>query len=304
MNEKGNCKIVQDLLPNYIEKLTNKETNQYVYDHLEECKECKTILENMQKELKVDNSKSERGKVKYLKKYQSKLMILRMIVLLILIVFSIDIVRKMIIISSMDKKATQYENSTNYHVTRYSYSKDGYSKSENYSIGDKKKLIVTKLTETEKSILQIYSYEPIENQILEEQTDSKNYQSHIYIDNKEGRQVQLNGRVTIGKIVENPMHTENLCHLFLAAITSSVTSRNYNGKDCYFITNYKTLSMGYSEEVYIDKETGLVAGRIQNKVDELEGFAIEYVYEFNTVTENDFIEPDREEYEEITELPR
>ena len=43
MKEKKDCKIVQDLLPNYIEKLTNEETNKYVEDHLKECEKCKKI---------------------------------------------------------------------------------------------------------------------------------------------------------------------------------------------------------------------------------------------------------------------
>ena len=30
MKENRNCKIVQDLLPNYIEKLTTEETNQFI----------------------------------------------------------------------------------------------------------------------------------------------------------------------------------------------------------------------------------------------------------------------------------
>ena len=30
MDKKRDCKIVQDLLPSYIEKLTNEETNKYI----------------------------------------------------------------------------------------------------------------------------------------------------------------------------------------------------------------------------------------------------------------------------------
>lgn len=30
MKEKKDCKIVQDLLPNYIENLTNEETNKFI----------------------------------------------------------------------------------------------------------------------------------------------------------------------------------------------------------------------------------------------------------------------------------
>ena len=37
MKERKDCKVVQDLLPNYMENLTSKETNQYVETHLQEC---------------------------------------------------------------------------------------------------------------------------------------------------------------------------------------------------------------------------------------------------------------------------
>ena len=43
MKEKNDCKIVQDLLPNYIDKLTSKETNAYIEEHINGCKECKKI---------------------------------------------------------------------------------------------------------------------------------------------------------------------------------------------------------------------------------------------------------------------
>ena len=34
MENKTICKVVQDLLPSYIEKLTSKETNEYIEKHL------------------------------------------------------------------------------------------------------------------------------------------------------------------------------------------------------------------------------------------------------------------------------
>ena len=49
---KRDCKIVQDLLPNYIEKLTDEETNKYIEEHIKECEECKNVLENMKKDIK------------------------------------------------------------------------------------------------------------------------------------------------------------------------------------------------------------------------------------------------------------
>ena len=40
MKEKRDCKLVLDLLPNYIEKLTNEETNNFIEEHLKGCEEC------------------------------------------------------------------------------------------------------------------------------------------------------------------------------------------------------------------------------------------------------------------------
>ena len=36
MKDKNECKIIQDLLPNYIENLTSEETNSYIKEHLEQ----------------------------------------------------------------------------------------------------------------------------------------------------------------------------------------------------------------------------------------------------------------------------
>ena len=52
MKNEKNCKIIQDLLPNYIENLTNEETNIFIEEHLNTCSNCKNILENMQNEIK------------------------------------------------------------------------------------------------------------------------------------------------------------------------------------------------------------------------------------------------------------
>ena len=53
MKNEKNCKIIQDLLPNYIENLTNEETNIFIEGHLNTCSNCKIILENMKNDLKI-----------------------------------------------------------------------------------------------------------------------------------------------------------------------------------------------------------------------------------------------------------
>ena len=98
MKEKRECKIVQDLLPNYIEKLTNEETNKFIEEHLKGCNECQKIFENMKKDFQVNATKRDNREVKYIKKYSSKLKILRNILLIIIILFVIIIGRKTIIL--------------------------------------------------------------------------------------------------------------------------------------------------------------------------------------------------------------
>ena len=56
MENKEKCKIVQDLLPNYIDKLTSEETNSFVEKHLEECNECHEIIENMKKDFEKERN--------------------------------------------------------------------------------------------------------------------------------------------------------------------------------------------------------------------------------------------------------
>ena len=79
MKKQKICNIVQDLLPNYIENLTNEETNKFIDEHLKECSECNQILKSMQKDLKVDDTVRDKKTVKYFKKYKSKLRTLRII---------------------------------------------------------------------------------------------------------------------------------------------------------------------------------------------------------------------------------
>lgn len=86
MKEKRDCKIVQDLLPNYIDGLTNEETNLFIEGHLKECSKCKQIFENMKQDLTVDKPAKDSREVRYIKKYNKKLKILKLAVFFLLII--------------------------------------------------------------------------------------------------------------------------------------------------------------------------------------------------------------------------
>ena len=67
MKQELACSIVQDLLPNYIEKLTGDETNRFIEEHINSCEQCRSILQDMRAE--ISNKKSiPKKELKFLKK--------------------------------------------------------------------------------------------------------------------------------------------------------------------------------------------------------------------------------------------
>lgn len=64
--QNRDCKIVQDLLPNYIENLTNEVTNEYIQEHIAKCPECARVLKDMNGEIKLEQINQDK-EIKYLK---------------------------------------------------------------------------------------------------------------------------------------------------------------------------------------------------------------------------------------------
>ena len=71
MEEDRECKIVQDLLPNYIENLTDEVTNEYIDEHIKKCKNCEEILNNMKADINTDKIISNK-KIDALKKVKRR----------------------------------------------------------------------------------------------------------------------------------------------------------------------------------------------------------------------------------------
>ncbi len=67
MKQDLDCRIVEDLLPNYIENLTNDYTNKAVEEHLTSCEECSELLNTMKADISVQNKVPEK-EIKFLQK--------------------------------------------------------------------------------------------------------------------------------------------------------------------------------------------------------------------------------------------
>ena len=77
MKNEKECNIIRDLLPNYIEKLTNNDTNEFIEKHIENCKKCNDLLKNYKTENKVNED--DKIFINYAKKFNLKFNILKYI---------------------------------------------------------------------------------------------------------------------------------------------------------------------------------------------------------------------------------
>ena len=278
MKEKRDCKIVQDLLPNYIENLTNEETNRFIEEHLKECPECQKVLENMQKEIKVSTTKRDDREVKYIKKYNKKLKILKYALLIIILIYVIAVGRRTIIMSSLSGKATENQINDNYYVRLYSYQGDTLTITESYNKGEDYLTTLTKVVNGS-NIQKITYYRKGEEQ--------------LFMTESEGKKYVLNSKTMIGGYILPVTYVSDgiLANLQYALITG-IDSTYCNGKECYVIK-------GNSYERYIDKETGLAVRNIEKSNKEItrkNDAVVDYEYKFNIVKDSDIVKPDTTGY--------
>ena len=101
MEKKKVCRIIEDLLPNYLEGLTNEITNEFIEEHLNECASCQKEKQKMTNKIETKVVNNEQIEIDYMKKYRRKMNILKSIIGIIIIVeliFLVDFCRKFFII--------------------------------------------------------------------------------------------------------------------------------------------------------------------------------------------------------------
>ena len=297
--DKKECKIVQDLLPSYIDNLTTKETKDYIEEHLEKCQDCKQVLESMKKDFNLNITKKDNQEVKYIKKFNKKINILKLIILSVIVVFIILTARKVIIISNLSQNAENTINTENYHTITYSYQLEDHSKTEVFSLGDKKKIIMTQIKDNKVNKITMFAKK---SESSNEVNDK--YIANIYRESKDEKVVNLDQEIEIFVNPQNVTHTENWLQLFIYSIFSSIKNTTFNGQECYYISNFKSYDSNLEEGAYINKSTGLPISSIAYEYKNSDGTrgrvpTSDYIYEFNVVKEEEFIEPKREEYKII-----
>ena len=274
MKEKRDCKIVQDLLPIYIENLTNEETNNFIEEHLRNCSECKTVLENMKKEIPVSTTQKDNREVKYMKKYSKKLKTLKYALLIIIILYVILVGRRTFIMASLSKKAVENQMNDNYYVRLYSYQGDTLTITESYNKGEDYLTTHTRVVNGN-NIQKISYYKKCEEQLFITESDGK---KHI-----------LNSETMAGgHILPVTYVSDGIFANLQYALITGIDSTYCNGKECYVIK-------GKNYERYIDKETGLAVRNIEKSNKEItrqNDIVVDYEYKFNIIKDSDIVKLD------------
>lgn len=267
MKERKECKIIQDLLPSYVENLLSNETKEYVTKHLEECNICKNIYEGMNDNINIKDEKMEQQEVNYLKKFKNKMSILKTILLVIIIVVVIIMGRRLLIITSLSNKAESM-NLDNYYAKVEGIFAGEYKINECY-YKEGNYIIKTTVYSEEKGTIKMVFYKNGTGQIFLTESD-------------EGKSINQNA--VLPEITPLPRY-EGI-DAYLMVLVYGVEKVELGDKECYVLKNKEL-------EQYIDKETGLLVKQINRKNDTV----TDYQYEFGKVSELESKLPDITEYE-------
>lgn len=301
MENKIECKIVQDLLLGYVDDVLNEESKKVVERHLSECNICQKRLKDIKQDIK-NNEITQEKEIDYLKKIRIKNRIKSIFIavgILFLVAFIIFL-RNFIIVSDLSNKAEKTLASENY-----------YRES------------VQRMSSDKAILVKEYYKDGKYKTVTETYTDEGVYVgTATYATVNSGERIEIDSERKIVRIdkskVAELMNTEsNLKNLQSAK--SSFVYKFLKALCCSIHTSYKGLGREYyvlsvwdrdKGEMWIDKETGLTLkndlesnGTIvnfypgTNIIKEEFRLVNEYRYEFDVVTDEDVTVPDYTGYE-------
>lgn len=250
-----NCKIFQDLLPAYIEKITSEETNIFMEEHLKNCEDCRKVYDEMTSDLEKETVKNVEI-VKTIKKYKRKIKILKIFIILIILAIILTIlgvigfkffVVKNALLKNIDNYATG-----NFRIEEYEESIDKEQNSTITYLGE------SKLKKVKGGKVLEY-WEKNEHYFIDE--DSKTY----YIVNEEiSKNDYLNIPILIidgmDELIEN-RKVKNLEVLKFVLFKENLIVRiePFRSKSYYVIKSSR-----FGNEIFLDKNTFFAERIVEN----------------------------------------
>lgn len=288
MKMKNECEIVYDLLPNYIEHVTNETSNEFIENHISGCENCRRLYN----ELRVGtNSKdTQTREINFLKKYKRHLntikIIFILVIVLILATFAGKWLKKYNILKEIAETSQSNQSINNYHIIEYYYTEGHILKMEQFKMDEKNKFTYT--METEDGIVTETTYA--------QKINDNEYKGTTYIENGDNKSVRENVTMNRELFKDSVLYNANIKELLKYSFGTTIKSTTFRDKECYYINNLPIVTGGKYERVYFDKSTGLMIGSSQVDSSQNSATPIEAVYEYNVVTDKDFIEPDISNY--------
>lgn len=215
------------------------------------------------------------------KKIVKKILKTILIILLVLFVlFLLHSFRNFMIIRKLQKSIEPYLSSTNYHLHSINSQDNGDSiVMDYYKKGSKETSIIERVSE--KNPTKISTYKDDES-------------ITTYIDTPSEKYVTPNRNIVLSINIYNWCESDNNWQTFLISAFCNIKSSKYNEKDCYIISNFFSPYFLYdssdSNLLYVEKDTGLL---LKTQVGSM---VSERSYEFNTVDDSFFVQPNINEY--------
>lgn len=215
------------------------------------------------------------------KKIVKKILKTILIILLVLFVlFLFHSFRNFMIIRKLQKSIEPYLSSTNYHLHSINSQDNGDSiVMDYYKKGSKETSIIERVSE--KNPTKISTYKDDES-------------ITTYIDTPNEKYVTPNRNIVLSINIYNWCESDNNWQTFLISAFCNIKSSKYNEKDCYIISNFFSPYFLYdssdSNLLYVEKDTGLL---LKTQVGSM---VSERSYEFNTVDDSFFVQPNINEY--------
>lgn len=251
---ENKCKIIQDLLPTYIEEMTSSDTTTYIDEHLKTCTECQTILKSMKDDIEKENLENTET-LKNIKTYKRKILTAKTIIFLIILIFLVIIINfvgnvsyKFWIVNNAFERNTNYSAFGNFTLREYDDSIEHY---ENHYTIYSKGNVMRKTYGDE--VLEYYDGE-----------------THYYFDNENKtywviENANTNTTLSIdisfmdgmeNILTENGINKLEILKFILFQDDVVIQEEGFRNKDYYIIKNKN------NQKIYIDKDTFFVE-RIQ-----------------------------------------
>lgn len=293
MKKEMECKIVQDLLPSYIEKLTSSESNDFIERHLKTCDKCKNTLECMSKNIKPNGKIDVKSDIKYFKKFKFKIGKWKFISLILIVLVIVGICKMYYNyslcneISEKNKRTlSEYQNADNFKYSFFITSQTGGSEAIHlYKNG----IRVEKIKN--------------ENGIFET-TRWYNDNTKEYIElyhNLNGRNIAVinSDEHSDSNYIMNNFGVDGISWLGNNWVLKNVSIEKIDGKS-YFVTQ-ETIT-GTRVKAYFDTETGLMR-RVVHKSEDGHMMAMEIRdLEKGVVTDEEVQRPDLQGFEIMDHL--